>query len=447
MRETRNLTEVLQEITPCNMQKPYIFVSYSSNDKELVWRDVLEFQRQGYNVWLDEKNLDKTKASWKEDALLAIEDMYCMLVVFYVSKSSLVSEACYRELSKTTEECSVALHFGPVKFIAIDVDEVGNIGDFTRNLHQSIFGNPDLAKDVKSKMMLTLHQFMKEFFDSNNEKVRVHPKNEPNRKMNYYEEIMASFPDEACDLTKKESEQKKERQAALEKQAQAEVAARAEAETAARAEAEARMEAEIAARTQAEAEARAWKETVEKMRLEQAALKQAETHKAAEEAERKEEIVQVISALKQAADKKRQEGPVTREQVRAAMEAANAKSTANIKFLSVAQAGEKKIKGAIKAYAGKAAVTDVVGLMDTTFFGSAKEGYLITHKALYGDSFKGSVIDLNQLCDIQPGKRENRYVMVNEDGTSQDLFIPSVWYETIRLFLQEVMTQRGIKNS
>ena len=200
------ITEVLRQISPCDTQKPYIFISYSSQDKHLVWRDVLEYQRMGYNVWLDEKNLDKTKASWKEDALAAIEDMYCMLVVFYVSKTSLLSDACYRELSKTTDEFTAALHYGPVKFIAIDVDEIGNIMDFTRELHQSVFQDITLPKETKSKMLITLHQFMKDFFGSNNEKVRVHPKNEPNRKMNYYEEIVAAFPDAACNCAREEKE-------------------------------------------------------------------------------------------------------------------------------------------------------------------------------------------------------------------------------------------------
>ena len=148
------ITEVLRQISPCDTQKPYIFISYSSQDKHLVWRDVLEYQRMGYNVWLDEKNLDKTKASWKEDALAAIEDMYCMLVVFYVSKTSLLSDACYRELSKTTDEFTAALHYGPVKFIAIDVDEIGNIMDFTRELHQSVFQDITLPKETKSKMQI-----------------------------------------------------------------------------------------------------------------------------------------------------------------------------------------------------------------------------------------------------------------------------------------------------
>ena len=53
------LSEVLKSIQPCNMDESYIFISYSAKDSEQVWRDVLKFQQMGYNVWLDEKNLDK----------------------------------------------------------------------------------------------------------------------------------------------------------------------------------------------------------------------------------------------------------------------------------------------------------------------------------------------------------------------------------------------------
>lgn len=190
-------THLIQKIKPCDANSPYIFISYSSADRELVWKDVYEFQRRGYNIWLDEKNLDKTKESWKQDALMAIEDMECMLLVFYVSETSLRSDACYRELSKTIDERTKAMHFGPVKFIAIDVDAVGDITVFTQKVFQSI-RNSDVDKEERRKQALALDGFMRQFFNSNNEKVRVHPKNEPNRKMDYYEEILSSFPNETC---------------------------------------------------------------------------------------------------------------------------------------------------------------------------------------------------------------------------------------------------------
>ncbi len=188
------LSELIQRIRPCDTNQPYVFISYSSADRELVWNDVCEFQRRGYNIWLDEKNLDKTKDSWKQDALTAIEDMECMLLVFYVSGNSLRSDACFRELCKTVADSTKAMHFGPVKFIAVDAEPVGDITAFTQKVFESI-RNSGVEKEERRKQALALDGFMRQFFNSNNEKVRVHPKDEVNRKMDYYEEILAAFPD------------------------------------------------------------------------------------------------------------------------------------------------------------------------------------------------------------------------------------------------------------
>lgn len=189
--------EILAQIKPCDMDNPYIFVSYSAQDNRQVWADVLAFQQLGYNVWLDERNLDKTKESWTEDALSAISDLDCLLVVFYVSSASLTSEACYRELNQTTETLTVRIHFGPVRFIAVDVEDVGDIGVFTQSVYNHLMERKDISKKEKTAKAIVLSQFCDNFFDSNNERVRVHPKGEPNRKIGYYEEIVASFPDAA----------------------------------------------------------------------------------------------------------------------------------------------------------------------------------------------------------------------------------------------------------
>lgn len=189
-----DLSNIIKEIQPCVLENPYIFISYSSQDRELVWEDVLEFQRRGYNVWLDEKNLDKSKASWKEDALTAIEDMECELVVFYVSAHSLCSDACYREMMKTTDRDTCDMHNGPVKFIAIDAQEIGNITEFKNRVYASLRSMP-LDKEERKTRIKALQNFIREIFNSNNDRVRIHPRNEENRKTDYYEDILAAFPD------------------------------------------------------------------------------------------------------------------------------------------------------------------------------------------------------------------------------------------------------------
>lgn len=83
---------------PCDVTRPYIFVSYSSADEETVCRDVLTLQRHGYNLWIDIKNLDKRQPSWHDSALDAATAYNSSLVLFYVSRHSLTSMPCFEEL-------------------------------------------------------------------------------------------------------------------------------------------------------------------------------------------------------------------------------------------------------------------------------------------------------------------------------------------------------------
>ena len=283
--------EIIAQVKPCDMEQPYIFISYSALDHERVWEDVLVFQQLGYNIWMDERNLDKTKDSWKEDALAAISDLDCKLLLFYVSRNSLTSENCYDELRQTTEQLTTRIHFGPVPFIAVDVEDVGDIGVFTQQVYEELMCRR-IPKKEKTERAIVLSKFTDNFFNSNNERVRVHPKHEPNRKLNYYEEIVASFPastkafDAVIDMPgKKEAEEAK---------------AKAEAEAKAKAEEEARRKAEEEAKAKAEEEARRKAEEEAKARAEEEARRKAEEEakrKAEEEARRKAEAEQIDYAL------------------------------------------------------------------------------------------------------------------------------------------------------
>ena len=393
-----DMSALLHQISPCDTQKPYIFISYSNHDKQLVWQDVLEFQRMGYNIWLDEKNLDKTKASWKDDALTAIDDMYCMLVVFYVSKSSLLSDACYRELSKTTDEITAALHYGPVKFIAIDVDEIGDIMAFTRELHQTVFQDATFPKEIKSQMLITLHQFIKDFFGSNNEKVRIHPKNEINRKMNYYEEIVASFPDATVNCPRKEKEP----------------------------------------------EARDNSLDHKYIQIEQQLLAEAEARKKAEEESRQlsEKLSEMAESVKCTAQvhHNSEDGELTRERVIAAIARAN---TVNLSYhsriMSAYEAGEEKVANAIRAYAKDVNAEDVLGLIDNTLFGSCKEGSIITKDAIYSDGFKGRCIELSKIASYVIADKNYHVDLTYKDGTKQRFFITTVRQKLILPLLDAII--------
>ncbi len=188
------LEETLKKIRPCDPEQRYVFISYSSRDRETVWPDVLEFQNRGYNVWLDEKNLDKTKPSWKADAIKAVEDLCCALVVFYVSEHSLASEPCYNEMCATVGEEAVSMHYGEVPFVAVEVSPIGDITKFGEMIHKKLLASA-MPKAEKAVAVKTVSHFIFKFFSSNNEKVRVRAKNDPDRILDYYEDILDVFPD------------------------------------------------------------------------------------------------------------------------------------------------------------------------------------------------------------------------------------------------------------
>ncbi|MDO4976738.1 MAG: TIR domain-containing protein [Eubacteriales bacterium] len=189
----------LDHVVPCDMEKPFIFISYSSDDYEYVYQDVITFQSRGYNIWFDEANLDKTQESWKEDALNAIHDYDCKLALFYVSESSLSSTNCLKEIRELSSEATRGVRMGNVvKFLAVETGMVGIIDDFQDSLYQRIL-HSDMEKAQINQKLEALTGFKQDIFNSN-EKVRILCRNNPNRKSDYYNEIIRYFPNSTRNL-------------------------------------------------------------------------------------------------------------------------------------------------------------------------------------------------------------------------------------------------------
>ncbi len=193
----RNGTEsLISRIRRCDRDKPYVFISYSNRDWKRVSTDVIELQSRGYNVWIDEANLDKTKRTWKEDALGAIRDINCLFLIFYVSRSSLTSANCLDEVRETYSAETVRTHFEELKYICVDVEPLGDIMTTARQIAVSIRRDENLTKEQREKKTSVLTDFVRDIFDSNNERIRVHPIDEPERKSDYYTDILSSLPTE-----------------------------------------------------------------------------------------------------------------------------------------------------------------------------------------------------------------------------------------------------------
>ena len=190
-----SILTLTEKISPCDTENPYIFISYSSKDSEHVFKDVIKFQELGYNVWVDVKNVDKTLPSWKQSAIEAVSDYYCSLLVFYVSKDSLTSQACYDEVMETLSERARNTHLRPIGFLCVDVDTINDITKTAQQIADEI-RKSSANKAEKSSRTTTLSLFLNNIFNNNNERSRALCATHSGRTVDYYSEIMQSFPDE-----------------------------------------------------------------------------------------------------------------------------------------------------------------------------------------------------------------------------------------------------------
>lgn len=191
--------DLLKKIKPCDLNKRYIFISYSSNDWEQVYKDVIELQNRGYEVWLDDKNLDKKEESWEKAALEAIRNVNCRLLIFYVSEHSLTSRNCYNEVMETLSDISKKRHnTKAVPLVCIDVMPIKEINDFGKKIMERIDGTPNMDHSEKNELIETVADFLEKVFHSNNKRVRVPSAKAEKRKVEYYSEIVQTF--DGCNL-------------------------------------------------------------------------------------------------------------------------------------------------------------------------------------------------------------------------------------------------------
>lgn len=165
-------------IYQCVQTEPFAFVSYSSEDAEYVHKVVAQLQYDGYNIWIDEPNLDKSKESWEQDALKAIKDIRCNVVLFFVSKNSLTSLACLSEVEYTSSPDAQITHLNQsVPLILVEVDPIDNLVTFRKNLHQTVLASPRFSKQKQEACITTLGKFGMLFPDNNRVRIRsaAHP--------------------------------------------------------------------------------------------------------------------------------------------------------------------------------------------------------------------------------------------------------------------------------
>ena len=74
--------------------RPYLFVCYAHDQRDLVVQEIEWLQGQGFEVWFDEAI--EAGQRWSEDLALAIEG--CAAMLFFMSPRSLSSRYCLDEI-------------------------------------------------------------------------------------------------------------------------------------------------------------------------------------------------------------------------------------------------------------------------------------------------------------------------------------------------------------
>jgi hypothetical protein len=74
--------------------RPYVFVCYSHNERELVIEQIKWLREEGFEVWFDAA-IEPGKR-WSEDVARAVEG--CAAVLFFLSSKSAASHYCFDEV-------------------------------------------------------------------------------------------------------------------------------------------------------------------------------------------------------------------------------------------------------------------------------------------------------------------------------------------------------------
>ena len=92
---------------------PYVFVCYDHDDAESVYREIAWLNNHGINLWYDEGI--SPGLEWTDALAGAIQG--CSKVLYFVTRNSVTSEHCRKELNFAQEEAHdvVAVHLEPTE--------------------------------------------------------------------------------------------------------------------------------------------------------------------------------------------------------------------------------------------------------------------------------------------------------------------------------------------
>lgn len=96
------------------LDEPFIFVSYSSKDEDVVHPEIKRIESQGYRIWYDK---DKLQAGhlWSQDICEAINACNCFVV--FITRSSKLSSSVEKEMDQAlgAEKPMICIYWENIK--------------------------------------------------------------------------------------------------------------------------------------------------------------------------------------------------------------------------------------------------------------------------------------------------------------------------------------------
>jgi|TARA_Y100000310_G_scaffold341907_1_gene442815 TolB-like protein len=129
---------------------PYIFVSYSHDDAELVYPEMRRLREQGFNIWYDEGI--QPGSTWREEVALALTES--KLFLYFVTPSSVVSENCQQELNfaLSRERKILAVHLAKTE-LSMGIE-------LSLSNKQAIIKEDHAEEDYERKLTDSLHALL-----------------------------------------------------------------------------------------------------------------------------------------------------------------------------------------------------------------------------------------------------------------------------------------------
>ena len=141
--EAAKIEQYKKEIKQCDMEKPYIFISYSKKDALRVYPLVNKLQEYGYNIWIDTRGLETAVGqNWQDSALYSIANDNCKAVFFMLSSHSLKSAPVFAEIMWALDGKPVDInHPRGITLKIVDTDGKYNLADgkILQTLQENVF--------------------------------------------------------------------------------------------------------------------------------------------------------------------------------------------------------------------------------------------------------------------------------------------------------------------